>query len=240
MRETSSVRIGIRTRRLSYRCARLLDRVEKVGHAAKRKRIERPAFDVELRRASRQDRLPPAAERARSSRGSRWSHSSRPAPAPRARGRCPARVAPDACAPSGVRAESTTRSTMRSNSQGAEGSEHGYEAWDYRVIDHTGDASGAVAVVDVHDRDAIGARVEHAEQRGDAAEAGAVADAGRHRDHRHIDHTGHDARQRALHAGDDDDHAGGGEAIAFAEHAMDAGDADVVQAHRRRCPSTPL
>ena len=49
------------------------------------------------------------------------------------------------------------------------------------------------------------------------------------RDHRHADHAGDDARQRAFHAGDDDDDARGGEAIALRQHAMDAGDADVVE-----------
>ena len=57
--------------------------------------------------------------------------------------------------------------------------------------------------------DAGRAAVQHAEQRREAAEAGAVADAGRHGDDRHADQAGDDARQRAFHAGDDDDDAGG-------------------------------
>ena len=73
-----------------------------------------------------------------------------------------------------------------------------------------------------------GAAVQHAEEGGDAAEAGAVADAGGHRDHRHADETGDDARQRAFHAGDDDDHARGRQPGALAQHPMETGDAHVV------------
>ena len=49
---------------------------------------------------------------------------------------------------------------------------------------------------------------QHAEQRRHAAEAGTVADAGGHGNHRHADHAGHHGRQRAFHAGDDNDDAG--------------------------------
>ena len=55
-----------------------------------------------------------------------------------------------------------------------------HQTYRLQVIDHAGDAAGAEPVVDVHHRHAVGAGVEHAEQRRDAAEAGAVADAGRH------------------------------------------------------------
>ena len=44
-----------------------------------------------------------------------------------------------------------------------------------------------------------------------------------------LDQPGDDARQRAFHAGDDDDHARGREARALAEQAVEPGDADVVQ-----------
>ena len=47
-----------------------------------------------------------------------------------------------------------------------------------------------------------------AEQRGQPAERGAVADAGRHRDQRHADQPADHARQRALHAGDHDEAVG--------------------------------
>ena len=41
---------------------------------------------------------------------------------------------------------------------------------------------------------------------------------------------GDDARQRAFHAGDDDDDAGGLQPLLLGQQAMKAGDADVVQA----------
>ena len=68
-----------------------------------------------------------------------------------------------------------------------------------------------------------------AEQRREAAEARAVADAGRDGDDRHVHQPADHARQRAFHAGDDDDHAGGDEALVLGEQAVQAGDADVVE-----------
>ena len=62
-----------------------------------------------------------------------------------------------------------------------------------------------------------------------AAEARAVADAGRDGDDRHVDQAADHARQRAFHAGDDDDDAGGGEAVVLGEQPVQAGDADVVE-----------
>ncbi len=50
------------------------------------------------------------------------------------------------------------------------------------------------------------------------------------RNDRHGNEPRNDARQRALHPGDDDDDAGGVEAGTLAEQAVDAGHADVVQA----------
>src|SRR6266436_1288026 len=51
-------------------------------------------------------------------------------------------------------------------------------------IDEAGDVSGAEAVVDIDHRHVAGATVQHAEQRGQSMEAGAIADAGGNRDHR--------------------------------------------------------
>ena len=68
-------------------------------------------------------------------------------------------------------------------------------------------SAGAEAVVDVDDADAAGAGVEHREQRGDAAEVRAVAHARGHGDDGHVDEPGDERGQRALHAGDGDDHA---------------------------------
>ena len=54
-----------------------------------------------------------------------------------------------------------------------------------------------------------------ASKRREAAEARAIADARRHGHDRHVDEAADYARQRALHAGDDDDDAGGDEAMVF-------------------------
>ena len=69
-----------------------------------------------------------------------------------------------------------------------------------------------------------------AEQRRQAAEAGAVADAGRDPDHRLVHQTGDDAWESALHSGDDDEHARPPQVLVVAEQAVDARDADVVEA----------
>src|SRR5438094_6312793 len=97
------------------------------------------------------------------------------------------------------------------------------------MVDPARRDAGAEAVVDVDDRETGGARVQHREQRGDAAEARAVADARRHGDDRLVDEPADDARQRALHAGDDDQHPRRAETVATVEEAMDAGDTYVVE-----------
>ena len=66
-----------------------------------------------------------------------------------------------------------------------------------------------------------------AEQRGDAFEAGAVADARGHGDHRRAGEAADDAGQRPLHAGDDDHGVGVGELGGVSEQAVDAGHAHV-------------
>src|ERR687887_36890 len=68
------------------------------------------------------------------------------------------------------------------------------------VINHRRHGRRAETVVDIDDRHARGAAVQHAEQGGDAAEARAVADARRHGDHRYADEAGDDAWQRPFHA----------------------------------------
>ena len=88
--------------------------------------------------------------------------------------------------------------------------------------------AGAVAVVDVDHGHAGRAGVEHREQRGQPAERGAVADAGRHRDERYAGQPADHGGQRALHAGDDDQAVGGLEPVADAEQPVQPGDADVV------------
>ena len=66
--------------------------------------------------------------------------------------------------------------------------------------DQTGDVPALEAGVDVHHGDVRGATVQHAQQGGDAAEAGPVADAGGNGDHRAGDVPAHHAGQRPLHA----------------------------------------
>ena len=90
---------------------------------------------------------------------------------------------------------------------------------------------GAVPVVDVHDRDAGSAGVEHGQQGGQTAEGGAVPHAGRHRHERDPAQAADHAGQGALHAGDHDEAVGGGEPVAGLEQAVQPGDAHVVDAH---------
>src|SRR5712664_180288 len=97
------------------------------------------------------------------------------------------------------------------------------------AVDARGDASGAEAVVNVDDGYIRCATVEHTEQRGDAAEAGTVADAGGNGDHRHGDEAADDARQCAFHSCNADDDAGFGEFASMIEQAMDAGYANVIE-----------
>lgn len=102
--------------------------------------------------------------------------------------------------------------------------------WD--SIDQGGRVAGAETVVDVDDGHARGARVEHAEKRGDAAERSAVTDRGRNCDDGALDESADDARESSLHARDDDEHARGAKARRFREQAMQARDADVGQVFR--------
>ena len=90
--------------------------------------------------------------------------------------------------------------------------------------------AGAVPVVDVDDDHPRRARVEHRQQRRQPAGAGAVAHGGRHADERHAHEAGHDAGQRTLHARHHHEAVRLGEAVAHGEQAVDAGDADVVDA----------
>ena len=72
----------------------------------------------------------------------------------------------------------------------------------------------------------------HRQQRGDALQRGAVADAGRHGDDRRAGEAADDAGERALHPGQDDDGVGGGDDVDVGEQAVQPGDADVVEAVR--------
>ena len=73
----------------------------------------------------------------------------------------------------------------------------------------------------------------HRQQCGDAVERRAVTDARWHGDHRGSRQPADHAGQRALHAGQDDDRVGGGDAVEVRQHPMQPGDAHVVDATRK-------
>ena len=98
------------------------------------------------------------------------------------------------------------------------------------MIDKTCLVGGTKAIVDIDDRNAAGAGVEHGEQRGYATKARAVPHAGRNGDDRTAHKTADNARQGALHAGDGDDHLRLGKFLGMSEQAVQAGDTHVVEA----------
>jgi len=98
-----------------------------------------------------------------------------------------------------------------------------------QAVNARGDAGGSETVVDVDDGDVGGATIEHAEERGDAAEAGAVADAGGNSDHRHGNEATDDAGQRAFHSGNTNNDAGVREFFTMVEEAVNPGDTDIVE-----------
>lgn len=98
------------------------------------------------------------------------------------------------------------------------------------MVDAGGYAGGAEAVVYVYDGHVGGAAVQHAEERGDSVEAGAVAYAGGDGDDRNGDEAAYYAGECAFHAGDTDDYAGFGQFLAMVEQAVDAGYAYVIEA----------
>ena len=63
-----------------------------------------------------------------------------------------------------------------------------------QLVDEAGGVAGTETVIDVDDGDAAGAGVEHRQERGDAAEACTVADAGGHSNDRLVNETTDDAR----------------------------------------------
>ena len=90
----------------------------------------------------------------------------------------------------------------------------------------------------LHDDDAGRARVEHRQQGGQTAERGAVADRGGHGDQRYAGQPADHARQRALHAGHDDEAVGRVQPVAHRHQPVQPGDPDVVDPvdGRRRRP----
>src|SRR6266498_5686216 len=95
--------------------------------------------------------------------------------------------------------------------------------------DQRGDVAALEATVDVHHDNVGRAAVEHRQQGSEAAEGGAVADAGRHGNDRAIDQPADDAGQGAVHAGDDNDAVGVSVQVTAAQQAVDSGNADVRQ-----------
>lgn len=87
--------------------------------------------------------------------------------------------------------------------------------------------TGVEAAVDVDDDDVGGAGVEHAEECGEAAEAGSVADGGGDGDDGAIDESADDGGEGAFHAGGDDEAVGASEGVEASEESVEAGDADV-------------
>ena len=112
-------------------------------------------------------------------------------------------------------------------------SRHSSRSASSRVRQQANDGAGrAEAVVDADDGDPDRARRQHGQQRGDAFERRAVADAGRHGDDRRRGEAADHAGQRAFHAGDHDDRVGRRELVGGVEHAVQAGHADVGDAQR--------
>jgi hypothetical protein len=90
-------------------------------------------------------------------------------------------------------------------------------------------SGGAEPVVDADNRDTGGAGGVHREQGGDTLEGGAVADAGRDGDHGGGREAGDQARERAFHAGHDDDGVGLGHLVEARQQPVHAGHAAVGQ-----------
>ncbi|HKF65569.1 MAG TPA: hypothetical protein VKB36_03545 [Vicinamibacterales bacterium] len=98
------------------------------------------------------------------------------------------------------------------------------------MIDQTGDIRRPESVINVDHRDARRTAVEHAEEGGNAAETGAVADAGGDGDNRDAHQTRDHTRQRPFHAGNHDDGARGGKPLTLAEKPVKTSNPDVVNA----------
>ena len=93
--------------------------------------------------------------------------------------------------------------------------------------DQSGDVAALEPRIDIHHRHIGSTAIEHAQESRDAAEAGAVADAGGDGDDGTSDVAADDAGQGRFHAGDDDDGVGAANAIKPGQQALRAGDADV-------------
>ena len=99
-----------------------------------------------------------------------------------------------------------------------------------QAIHRIGQAASAEAVVDVDDGYAGSTAVEHGQEGRQAVEIGTISDTGRHGDDRFVDEAADDAGQSPFHAGDDDIYVGPADIIDAGQEAVDASDADVVDA----------
>ena len=98
------------------------------------------------------------------------------------------------------------------------------------AVDAGGDAGGAKPVVDVDDGNIRSAGIEHAQERRDPAETGAIADASRHGNDRCGDEATNDAGKRAFHSRNANNDASLRQlAFAMPEQAVNASDANVVE-----------
>src|SRR5215475_5565229 len=98
------------------------------------------------------------------------------------------------------------------------------------MIDQTGYIRRFVSDRNVDHRYARRTAVEHAEEGGNAAETGAVADAGRDGDNGDAHQTRDHTRQRPFHTSNHDDGARGGKPLTLAEKPVKSSNPDVVNA----------
>src|SRR2546422_2550801 len=91
-----------------------------------------------------------------------------------------------------------------------------------------GEVTGPKAVVNVNYRDACRTAVEHGEKRSQAAEAGAITNAGGHGNYWTICQAADDAGQGAFHARDDHNAVGDMDLVGLAEEPVNARNAGVI------------
>ena len=97
------------------------------------------------------------------------------------------------------------------------------------MIDLMREIARAEAVVDIHDRDAARAGIEHGEERRKPLKGRAVAHACRDGDHGTVRETADHACKRAFHPRDRDDHGGAHDLLQPVEQAVKPRDAHVVE-----------
>jgi len=97
-------------------------------------------------------------------------------------------------------------------------------------IDLRGGVSGAEAIINVHDGDAAAATVQHAQQGGESAKAGAVTHTRGHGNDGLRHESGHDTGQRAFHSGNHDNDIRAANRFNAIQQPVHAGDADIAHA----------